>query len=105
MPFSRTEPYNDLPPLPPAAEVDTPDILRKCIPARAALAELKGVCAVIPNPNILIRAISLQEARASSEIENIITSTDQLYRALADSVDGADASTKEVLRYQEALLA
>lgn len=59
----------------------------------------------LPNPNLIIRSIGLQEARASSEIENIVTTTDDLYRALADSLDKASPQSKEVLRYQDAALA
>lgn len=103
MPFSRNVPYNDLPLLPPYAELETKVVLKKCIGAAAALAELKGVGEHIPNQALLIRAIGLQEARVSSEIENIVTTTDDLYQALADSVDKASANAKEVLRYQEAL--
>ncbi len=105
MSFNPNKPFNDLPLLPPRESIETIGILRKCISARAALAELKGVCDTIPDPSILIRSIGLQEARVSSEIENILTTTDDLYQALADSVDAADPATKEVLRYQEALMA
>ena len=58
---------------------------------------------MIPNQSILINGIVLQEARLSSEIENIVTTSDELYRAAADVDGGADPSTKEVLRYREAL--
>jgi Fic family protein len=68
-----------------------------------ALAELKGVCETIPNPSILIRSIGLQEAKTSSEIENILTTNDDLYQSL-DSIDAADPATKEALRYQDALM-
>lgn len=69
------------------------------------MAELKGIGDVIPNQALLIRSLGLQEARLSSEIENIVTTTDDLYKALADSIDKADPPTKEVLRYQDALWA
>ncbi|MBA3860102.1 MAG: addiction module protein [Cyanobacteria bacterium PR.3.49] len=105
MAFSREKPNNSLPDLPPQQALETLAILRKCIAARSALAELKGVCETIPNPLIWVRAIGLQEARVSSEIENIVTTTDDLYRALADTIESANAVTKEVLRYQEALIA
>lgn len=102
--FDKTKPYNQLPDLPPKQSLESIRTLRKCIAARAALAELKGVTATIPNPSILIRSIGLQEARVSSEIENIVTTTDDLYQALADSLQIKDPATKEVLRYQEALM-
>ncbi|MDR3614462.1 MAG: Fic family protein [Candidatus Obscuribacterales bacterium] len=103
MAFDRQIPYNDLPDLPPAHDLETIPILKKCISAASALAELKGVGEQIPNQELLIRTLGLQEARVSSEIENIVTTTDDLYRALADSVNKADPSAKEVLRYQDAL--
>jgi Fic family protein len=103
MPFDCTKPYNDLPELPPPIALETNAVLKRCISARAALAELKGVGDTIPNQALLIRSIGLQEARSSSEIENIVTTTDDLYQALADSIDKVTPATKEVLRYQEAL--
>jgi Fic family protein len=105
MTFNRLRPFNELPPLPPAAELESRAVLKKCIDARAALAELKGVGDTIPNQALLIRSIGLQEARLSSEIENIVTTTDDLYQALAESIDKADSASKEVLRYQDALYA
>jgi hypothetical protein len=74
--------YNELPLLPPAEEVETRAVLRQCITARAALAELKQAGALIPNQAMLINTLPLLEARASSEIENIVTSTDELFRHL-----------------------
>lgn len=105
MAYRAEIPYNDLPDLPPNLEIESIAVLKKCITARASLAELKGLCQTIPNAAILISTIGLQEARVSSEIENIVTSTDKLYRALADADHSVDLSTKEVLRYQEALVA
>ena len=106
MSFDRNKPHNSLPDLPRKhSSLESVPILRRCISARAALAELKGVTEPIPTPSILIRLIGLQEARVSSEIENIVTTTDDVYQALADSLDATDPATKEVLRYQEALLA
>ncbi len=103
MQFDRLVPFNDLPDLPPKLALETNSVLKRCIAARSALAELKGVGETIPNQALLIRSIGLQEARSSSEIENIVTTTDDLYRALADSIDKTTPATKEVLRYQEAL--
>jgi Fic family protein len=103
MPFDRSKPFNQLPDLPPAVELETNAVLKRCIAARSAIAELKGVGDTIPNQTLLIRSIGLQEARSSSEIENIVTTTDDLYQALADSIDKTTPATKEVLRYQEAL--
>jgi Fic family protein len=96
-------PYNDLPRLPPAAELETKTVLKQCVTARAALAELKQAAELFPNPAMLINTLPLLEARASSEIENIVTTADKLFRHLqADS--GADPATREALRYRVALL-
>ena len=103
MAFNRTAPYNDLPPLPPKVEIETREVLKRAIAASRALAELKGVGGVIPNQSMLVNSLVLQEARASSEIENIITTNDALYRAMASEGGAVDAATKEVLRYREAL--
>ena len=78
-------------------------VLKQCVTARAALAELKQAAALIPNPAMLINTLPLLEARASSEIENIVTTADKLFQHLqADS--GADPATREALRYRRALL-
>jgi Fic family protein len=99
----RSEPYNDLPLLPPAVDLETKAILRQTILAARALADLKGIAAKIPNQAVLVSGIVLQEARLSSEIENIVTTSDELYRAAASPEDVTDPQTKEVLRYREAL--
>ena len=105
MPFDRSQPYNDLPLLPPAVELESKAVLKQAIAANRALANLRGLAAQIPNQGVLINSIVLQEARLSSEIENIVTTNDELYRADADAdTDGrADPHTKEVLRYRQAL--
>ncbi len=96
-------PYNDLPRLPPTVELETRSVLKQCVTARAALAELKQAAELIPNPTMLINTLPLLEARASSEIENIVTTADKLFRHLqADAT--ADPATKEALRYRRALL-
>lgn len=95
-------PYNALPTLPPKVEIETRAVLKRCITARAALAELKQAAELIPNQAVLINTLPLLEARASSEIENIVTSTDQLFRH-ARSEKQADPATKEALRYSRAL--
>jgi Fic family protein len=102
MNYNPNLPYNDLPSLPPASEIETKFTLRACANARAALGELKGAGGRIPNQSVLINAIVLQEAKASSEIENIVTTQDRLYEAMAGSKQD-DPYTKEVLRYREAL--
>lgn len=97
-------PYNDLPPVPPPEFLETKRVLKAAIEARAALAHLDEAASAIPNPAVLINAIPMLEARASSEIENIVTTTDALFKHAAD-VSNADPSTKEALRYRTALRA
>ncbi len=95
-------PYNDLPPPPPADVLESRAVLKAAIKARAALAQLDQAVMSIPNPAVLINAIPLLEAQASSEIENVVTTTDELFRHQSD--DGAaDAATRETLRYRTAL--
>ena len=101
--FNCELPFNDLPPLPPAAEVETAAVLRKAITASRALAELKGMAERMPNQAMLIDSLVLQEARASSEIENILTTNDEVYKAASDEAQPASAEAKEVLRYRQAL--
>ena len=103
MSFRRSDPYNGLPLLPPAVDLETKAILRQTITSARALADLKGIAAKIPNQAVLVSGIVLQEARLSSEIENIVTTSDELYRAAASPEDVTDPQTKEVLRYREAL--
>lgn len=95
-------PYNELPPLPPTQELETRAVLKQCITARAALAELKQAAGLIPNKSILISLLPLLEARASSEIENIVTTTDELFRHVGNEAQ-ANPATKEALRYSRAL--
>ena len=103
MSFDPHRPFNDLPNLPPASETETRTILRSCISARAALAELRVSGRLIPNQAMLINSIPLLEAQASSEIENIVTTTDRLFRYANDAAGRADPATKEALRYRTAL--
>ena len=103
MPFRPDRPYNDLPALPPKAEVESKAVLKACIEARAALAELKVAGGLIPNQAMLINSIPLLEAQASSEIENIVTTTDKLFRFAGEAENQADPATKEALRYRTAL--
>ena len=103
MTFDPQKPYNDLPFLPPKADVETKPVLKKALRAGRALAELKGLGETIPNQSILINSIVLQEAKASSEIENVITTNDALFRAFTARTSKIDPATKEVLQYREAL--
>src|SRR5215510_5140435 len=101
--FDRKIPYNDLPLLPPKADIETKNILRKTISASRALAQLNGALINLPNPTLFLDTIHLQEAKASSEIENIITTNDDLYKSIVSDKKFENASTKEVLSYKEAL--
>src|SRR5215213_4049843 len=96
-------PHDALPLLPPRTELESRPVLKQCVSARAALSELKVAAALIPNPAVLINTLPLLEAQASSEIENIVTTADQLFQHL-DADEGADPSTREALRYRSALL-
>jgi Fic family protein len=99
------KPWNQLPPLPPAADLETKAVLKQCITARAALAELKQAAELIPNQTMLINTIPLLEAKDSSEIENIVTTADQLFQYAQGGGNLANAATKEALRYRTALYA
>ena len=102
--FNPSLPYNELPDLPPPLEqIETTQVLKRCINARVALAELKQAAELIPNSAVLVNALPLLEARASSEIENIVTTTDKLFEFADIAEDKADAATKEALRYRTAL--
>lgn len=96
-------PYNALPDLPPAVELETKLVLKQCISARAALAELKQAAELIPNQGMLINTLPLLEAQASSEIENIVTTSDKLFQ-FQNSGERADPATREALRHSTALL-
>jgi Fic family protein len=93
-----------LPNLPPPGELETPEVLRALADAHRHLAELKGRAASIPNQSILIDTLSLQEAKASSEVENIITTQDELFQASLFMENGPGSpAAKEVAIYRDAL--
>lgn len=96
-------PYGDLAPLPPGGvNLESHAVLKATVEARAALAALNQATALLPNPTVLLTATSLLEAQASSEIENIVTTTDALFTYEEDPT-GAEPATKEALRYRSAL--
>ena len=106
MAYDRTKPFNDLPLLPPKSEIENDvEILKKLVTASRALAAVNSSIMRLPNPLMLVNTIALQEAKASTAIENIFTTEDALYKAVSDTVqeDKANVATKEVLRYREAL--
>jgi Fic family protein len=91
-----------LPKLPPDVDFETPEILKELNKASRALAEFKGEAKAIPNQQILLNTLFLQEALASSKIENIITTEDELFQIDLFPDNGSD-NTKEVARYRDAL--
>jgi cell filamentation protein, protein adenylyltransferase len=95
--------HDDLPLLPPSVELETKEVFRTCIRARAALGELKQASELILNPSMLINTLPILEAQASTEIENIVTTTGEIFRHLNDDKT-ADPATKEALRHRLALL-
>jgi Fic family protein len=101
-PWQPEQPYNKMPLLPPEQELETAPVLKACIKARAALAELKQAGELLPNQALLINLLPLLEAKDSSEIENIVTTNDSLFQ-YADDEGAADMATKEALRYRTAL--
>ena len=93
-----------IPHLPLSYDLETKDVLKQLNKSNRKLAELKGVAQTIPNENILISTLTLQEAKDSSSVENIVTTQDDLYRAdLCLKQNVQSASTKEVLNYREAI--
>ncbi|MBC8426932.1 Fic family protein [bacterium] len=103
MSWNPDHPHNDLSLLANVRNLDTKPVLRACIEARAALAGLKQAAELIPNQGMLINTLPILEAQASSEIENIVTTTDRLFENLHHD-SGADEATKEALRYRQALM-
>ena len=99
----REKPYNALPLLPPNSPLETTEVLRKTITASRALAKLNGAIINLPNPQLFLDTIHLQEAKGSSEIENIITTNDDLYRAIVGDKNYDKPASKEVISYKEAL--
>jgi len=89
--------------LPKPEQLETRAVLKQLVTAHRYLAELKGVASTIPNPEILISTLSLQEAKDSSEIENIFTTQDELFQADISSDSSRNAAAKEVRRYAAAL--
>lgn len=91
-----------LPMLPPKVELETKPVLKQLARANRALAELKGYASTIPNKHILINAVTINEAKDSSAIENIITTHDELYKAMSQT-GYKNPAAKEVVSYRTAL--
>lgn len=104
-PFDRHIPYNSLPDLPPVeSRYMDETVVKKLTEASRKLAELKGIASMLPNQSIFVNTIALREAKASSAIENIFTTDDELYKALTYQEDDyVQGPAKEILHYREAL--
>lgn len=100
MMFKKDAPFNDLLNLPPKVDLETPEIFKLTIKANKLLAELKGYCQTLPNPDLLLNTIVLQESKESSAIENIVTTQDELYKATLNVTDRIkNPAAKEVILY------
>lgn len=97
------KPTYTVPTLPPPVELETVKVLKALNLASRALADLKGQARTIPNQGILIDTLALQEAKASSEVENIVTTQDELFQADLFPDDPQSPAAKEVARYRDAL--
>jgi Fic family protein len=106
MVYDRTQPFNNLPPLPPTKDLEEDvEVMKKLVTASRELATVNSSIHRLPNPTMLINTIALQEAQVSTAIENIFTTEDELYKAVSETVkeEHIKPATKEVLRYREAL--
>ncbi|PWT75614.1 MAG: Fic family protein [Bacteroidetes bacterium] len=102
MAYDKNTPFNELPDLPPVEFQESQEILRHLAKASRYLGQLNGLCASLPDPQLLINTIVLQESKDSSAIENIVTTQDELYKAATEETTASHAA-KEVLSYREAL--
>lgn len=100
--WTPAEPYNELRE-PPVEKLESREVLKATTEARAALAALDQAVHRLPNPSILLNAVTLLEAQASSEIENIVTTTDELFQLASVESTHANPATRETLRYRSAL--
>lgn len=105
MPWMPDTPYDELPDLPPKQVIETHSVLKATIEARSSLASLDQAVRRITNPTVLINSIPLLEAQASSEIENIVTTADDLFTFAQDETAATNPATKDTLSYRKALFA
>ena len=103
MKFNPDLPYNDLPLIPPKIDLETKDLLKQALKSHKILAELKGFAEMLPEKKIIINSIILQEAKDSSEIENIVTTHDELFKEVSSPKKIINPAIKEVLAYRSAL--
>lgn len=97
------QPFNEIPLLPPPVDLESRDIMKLCLRASSAVAALKEAGQLLPNQDVLIRTLPMLEAQASSKIENIVTTTDELFRH-PEITAGMNPAAKEALQYRKALL-
>jgi Fic family protein len=102
MAWTPQVPYDDLPLLPPDVDIETKSVLKATTATRAAIAALDQAARLLPNPRVLLNAATVLEAQASSEIENIVTTADDLFK-YAQAQEPDNQATKEALRYRSAL--
>ncbi len=102
MAYNKNAPFNDLPNLPPDGFIESTEIFRHLAKAARYLGELNGLCATLPDPQLLINTIVLQESKDSSAIENIVTTQDELYKAATEE-GTTNHAAKEVFSYRKAL--
>ena len=102
MKFDPEAPYNELPFIPLSIDVETPAVLRQAARSHAVLGKLNGYCGTLPNAGLLVDSLIVQESRSSSAIENIVTTQDEIYRAMATH-GPLEPAAKEVVDYRAAL--
>ena len=100
--YDKNIPYNDLPDLPPNFK-QSKLMLNRLIAASRSLAQFNGAITGLPNPTLFIDTIHIQEAKGSSEIENIITTNDKLYKNFIAERSYDNSNDKEVINYKKAL--
>lgn len=103
MVFDPAQPFNELPLLPPVADLETRVVMRATLRAARALAELNRARSLLPDPTVLINTIPLLEAHDSSEIEQVVTTQDALFNLASREDAPSDPQTKEAYRYRTAL--
>jgi len=103
--FDAAQPHNDLPLLPPKQKLETERVLRTLGNAKASLASLKEAGRLVPDQSVILQSMILQEAKLSSEIENIFTTHDELYRQIEIDETLQSPAVKEIRRYRNALWA
>ncbi|NGX55300.1 MAG: Adenosine monophosphate-protein transferase SoFic [Chlamydiae bacterium] len=101
--FNPEQPFNELPLLPPLVNLETSEVLKLCIQANKELAKLKVAEKLIPNQTVLINSIPILESQASSAIENIVTTADELFENADHQSSSISPAAKEALRYRQAL--